>query len=239
MPGGTLMVTRADNLHKFIKLRLESLGFNNITVTGAEKDGLSMLIRELKPLIVLIEGKFYDCATPYKMAELHKEFPKQNFAVVSTERIPAKRAMYFVINGAKSYVNLWEGDEQFYQGMEVIRKGDEYISPEVQEAMDNSKGSLDSSRPLTQTQVEVVRLLANGFTGLEAAHVLGISERTIDTHKQAIFKSWVIRNENELIRMAGFLGIIDPQELNFFGDNCGPLVRPHKQKNKARLKQIA
>ena len=221
MIGGTLMVSRAVNLHGHIKKRLETLGFDGVTVSSAYEDGLNMLIREIKPRIILLGSQFYQCATPYKMVGLHKKFPKQYFAVVSVSDFPAERAVRFIINGAKSYVALWEGADQFYNGLNQIQKGREYISPEVERHIEKLKNYPDSSKMVTETQIEIIRLLANGFKGIEIADVMGISERTVDTHKTNIYAALNVRNENEVIRMALFLGLIQSDELNFYGDTCG------------------
>ncbi|MCL2478301.1 MAG: response regulator transcription factor [Treponema sp.] len=225
------MVSRADLLHGHIRKRLEALGFDDVTVTGAALDGLSMLIDELKPRVVLMGSMFYLCATPYMMADLHKQFPKQNFAAISVTSFPAERAKDFIINGARSYVNLWEGPEQFYEGLENIREGREYISPEVQRHMDGLKTFPEPSKELTAVQTEITRFLANGFKGREIADVMGISERTVDTHKTNIFAALKARNETELIRMALFLGIIKPDELNLYGDNWAANHKPRKKAN--------
>ena len=111
MAGGTLIVSRAVKLYPFITKKFTEMSFNNITVTGVEKDGLDMLIREMKPRIVFMGCKFYQSETPFMMASLHKTFPKLNIAVVCTTDFPDDLAMYFIINGARSYVNLLEGDE--------------------------------------------------------------------------------------------------------------------------------
>ena len=82
---------------------------------------------------------------------------------------------------------------------------------------------------LTDRQVEVIRLIANGFTGVEIANVLYTSKNTIDNYKSDIYAALNVRNENEVIRVAIFLGIIKPEELNFYGGNY--VLRPKPAKN--------
>ena len=218
MTGATLVVCRAENLFGCIKRQLEKIGFENVIVSGVEKDGLNMLIDELKPRVVLIDCKFYQCSTPYMVADLHKRFPDLYIAAVSVTDFPAGLAVYFIINGAKSYVNLFEGVEQFYEGLEAVRQGRRYISPEVQRLLERMKTYPDRSKKLTKRQVEIVKLSANGFTGREIADVLNISESTVVTQKRNIYASLCVRNSNEVIRAAIALGIINPEELEFFGN---------------------
>jgi len=219
MTGGTLMASRAVNLHGHIKKRLETLGFDNVTVTAAEKDGLNSLIRELRPKLVLMGSRFYQCCTPFMMADLHKQFPKLNIAGISVCEFPDDLAMYFIINGAKSYVNFWDGPEQFYKGLDEIRKGHEFVSQNVQRRIDMRTYYPTATGKLTNRQIDIIRLIANGFTASEIADTLHMSVRSVESRKKETYTALNVRNENEVIRIALYMGIINADELDFFADD--------------------
>jgi len=126
------------------------------------------------------------------------------------------RAADFIFSGVRSYVNVLEGFEEFHRGLQEVRKGNVYISPEVQRKMEHKKSCRFTAEQLTPKHVEIIRLLGNGYTTIEAAENLGISKRTVDTHKSDIYSILNVRNENELIRFALSQGIIHLEELNFF-----------------------
>ena len=234
MTGGTLVVSKAVKLYPDIKKLFSEWGFNDVTVTGKANDGLSMLIRELKPRIVFIGCKFYDCSTPYMVADLHKQFPKLYIAAISTDDFPDELAMYFIINGARSYVSLWDGSEQFFKGLQEIRQGRDYVSPGTQECIDKRDVTPKPSGGLTARQTEIVRLVANGYTGAEISGVLKISEGTVDNSKSEIYTALNVRNENEVIRVAIYLQIINPQELIFFGRNYVLKPKPKIMRNEKK-----
>ena len=236
--AGTLIVSRAIYLFPFIKKQAEVFGYDNVTVTTVEKDGLNMLINEMKPRIVLISAMFYQCCTHFMLADLHKQFPKQNIAVVSMNDYPADRAMYCIANGAKSYVSIWEGEEQFYKGLKEIREGHNYVSPEVQRRIEMRSYEPNPTGTLSGRQIEIIRLVSNGFTGAEIGDVLHISERSVDNRKSEIYTILNVRNENEVIRVAIWLGIIKPEELNFFGRNYELKPLPEKQIEKSKGKRV-
>jgi hypothetical protein len=123
MTGSTLIVSREVNLHAEIKKMFEGLGFRNVTVTAAEKDGLNMLIDELKPGLVIVESGFYKSATPYMMALLKRRFRDLNIAAVSICDYPADLAMKFIANGINSFLSYLDGRDQFYRGLEKVRDG--------------------------------------------------------------------------------------------------------------------
>jgi glycine/serine hydroxymethyltransferase len=67
MAGGTLVISRAVNNHAHYKKRFEALGFHDVTLTALEKDALNSLIRELKPSLIMMGARFYQCCTPFLM----------------------------------------------------------------------------------------------------------------------------------------------------------------------------
>ena len=227
------MLSRAVNLHSVIKKRLESLGFEDVTVTNKDNDALYNIIRTTKPRILLIDCSFYHISTPFMVAILHKHFPKQYIAIISVEDFPVSRAMYFLINGAKAYVNLWEGVEQFYSGLNEVRQRHEFISTEVKEQLNKIGYYPETKNKLTDRQVEILRLSANGYTGAEIAEELHISEATVNNSKSDIYKALVVRNEVEAVRVALYLHIIEQDELHFYGRNYS-LRKGYGSKNNGR-----
>ena len=219
MIGGTLLVSRAVKLHTRHKKRLEELGFKNVSVTSAERDGLNFVINELKPKLLIIGSGFYKCATPYMMSLLHKQHKKLNIAAVSIHDYPADLGMKFIINGINSYVNYYDGSDCFYEGLDNLRQGEKYISPSVQERIDIRQTLPSPADELSERELEVLRLLCNGFTSTEVAAELCISNRTVDFHKAELFNNLGARNESELIRIALYLGIVKIDELDFYGRN--------------------
>jgi DNA-binding CsgD family transcriptional regulator len=207
-----------------------------LEVSGEERDSLNNLIDDIKPWLVLVGSGFYKCCTPFMMGELLKTFPNLNIAAVSVLcKIPDDLAMWFIINGVRSYINLYEGYEEFLKGLNKVRDGKDYIAPSVSGCMERRKEIPEPASRLTPRQIEVVRLLCNGFTSFEIAGVLNISRRTVDTHKTELYTNLNVRNENELIRAAQALGIISPDELNFYG---GKYELNPKPENKPKIRGI-
>jgi DNA-binding NarL/FixJ family response regulator len=219
MTGGTLALSRHVNLHSHYKTRLEALGFRNVTVTAADRDALNRLIDELKPRLVLIDCMFYQCSTPFMIGRLLKQYPGLHIAVVSAAPYPAGLAARFIANG------FTDGPEQFYEGLERVRDGKTFVSRSVQERIEASVEYPKAARDLTGRQTEVVRLLCNGFTTDEIAGTLHVSTSTVNNHKSEISYNLNVRNENELIRAALHLGIINWDELHFFGGDYGPMPK--------------
>lgn len=62
---------------------------------------------------------------------------------------------------------------------------------------------------LTKRQVEVAMLLGEGKTTSEVAEILFISEKTVESHRQIIYRKTVTRNPAELTRWVIRQGLIE------------------------------
>jgi DNA-binding NarL/FixJ family response regulator len=218
MTKGTLALSREINLHAHFKMWLETLGFRDVTVSAVDRDALNRLIEELKPRRVLISCDYYQCSTPFMIKRLLKQFPGLNIVAVSIAPYPTRLAMRFINNGAKSCVYLTDGVEQFRKGLECVRDGREFISYSVQKTI---RAQYDCPKPageLTEREIEIARLLCNGYTNKRIAENLHISIRTVTSHKSNMYRKLDVENAKELIRVVLYLGIIKQDELCFYGN---------------------
>jgi DNA-binding NarL/FixJ family response regulator len=230
--GGTLMVSRSVNNQSHYKMKLEELGFPDVTVTALESDALDFLIRDLQPDLLMMAARFYERSTPFMMGRLKRRFPKIKMAALSLENYPPEIAMWFSFNGIKSYDTAFDGFEQFYEGLEIIRKGRDYISPSVQERIDLRDVKPEPADDYTARQEEVMHLICGGWKDEEIAHNLHISRRTVDTHKTEIFTMLNVRNATELIGVALKLGIVKLDEIVFYPRDLIVNPKPPKEKKK-------
>jgi len=228
MKGGTLVASKRTNFHSRFKMRLEQLGFSDVTITSAEKDGLDMMIREAKPKLLIIGSSFYECCSPFIIAGLHERFPKLNIASISLTDYPKELAMSFIVNGVKSYVNYWDGHEEFYKALETIKNGNEYIPNDLKKRLINFNGCLKTNGYVTDRQVEIMRLICNGWQGSEIGNVLQICKNTVDNSKTAIYKALGVRNEKEMIIKALKLKFFSLDEILFYPPNYEFLSLPNK-----------
>jgi DNA-binding NarL/FixJ family response regulator len=214
--GGTLIASREIKNHAHFKNRFEALGFPNVSITSADKDGLNFIIQDKKPELIIMGARFYQCCTPYMMGELIKRFPKINMAAVCIGEYPADLAMYFIMNGVKGYVNTFDGIDDFYTGLDVIRAGKEYIPNSVQERIDMRKHNYPMpAHTLPPKLVEVTRCICNGFNKYEIGDTLQLSVRTVANYREEIYRSLNVRNGEELYCAALTLGIVTQEELVF------------------------
>jgi DNA-binding NarL/FixJ family response regulator len=208
MPGGILIVSRAKNLFSYYKKSLEDAGFRDVEITGEEKDSLNMVINEKKPRLLLVGSGFYHAATPLMMGQLLKLFPKLNIAAVSLGEFPAEIAVWFIWHGVKSYLDFWEGDKEFYKGLEEVRNGEQYISPNVQRLLDLFPAWPDVEDKATKRHLEVLVLLCKGYLIQEIGSLLHISRNCVNAHLKHMYRIFHVRNREEMVSMAWELELV-------------------------------
>jgi two-component system, NarL family, response regulator NreC len=98
-------------------------------------------------------------------------------------------------------------DSELTEAIRLAARGEEYVSPRVAERLQVLRHSLAGGE-LSVREVEVLRLIALGHTSVEVARKLGISPRTVETHRAHIHTKLVVRTRAELVRYALRRGLL-------------------------------
>jgi DNA-binding NarL/FixJ family response regulator len=98
--------------------------------------------------------------------------------------------------------------EEFIRAIQTVAKGETYITPLLAGDLISSLMTVGPSRaapremPLSERHREVLQLLAEGKTMKESAALMGISTRTVESHKYAIMRLLGVQTTAALIRYA-------------------------------------
>jgi DNA-binding NarL/FixJ family response regulator len=121
--------------------------------------------------------------------------------------------------GASGYLLKNAGREELLTAIRTVAKGDSYFSHKVsatllqaitrqqeKQSPDEKKGLADS--PLSEREIEVLRLIAQEYSNGEIADKLFISIRTVDTHRRNLLEKLQVKNTVGLVKYAIEKGII-------------------------------
>ncbi|HKE19434.1 MAG TPA: response regulator transcription factor [Kofleriaceae bacterium] len=108
---------------------------------------------------------------------------------------------------------LWKGADvaELLEAIRTVEGGGRYVSPQVAAGLNG--GALGAERPasldsLSKRELEVMCFLATGMTNREIAEQLGISVKTIDTHRGHLLKKLQLRNNSDITRFAIRHGLV-------------------------------
>lgn len=122
--------------------------------------------------------------------------------------------------GAHGYILKSDLTECLVKAVKDVAEGKRFLTPKVSEIVLNGflkkKGELPrDERPSARTtprEVQIIRLLADGKANKEIAAQLGITVRTVETHRAKVMQKLGMHSLVDLIRYALGHGIVPAQE---------------------------
>lgn len=91
--------------------------------------------------------------------------------------------------------------------MEQVRKGEQWIDPEIADRTAHAKERASLAPSLTPRERELIQLVRQGMRNREIAQQLGVTEGTVKVYMHAIFDKVGVDNRTELaMRAAELLG---------------------------------
>jgi DNA-binding NarL/FixJ family response regulator len=183
-------------------------GIEVIAETGDGGEALR-LIKELRPDIVLLEiaitgGSGFDV-----LEQTVKEFPDV-LVIVLTVREAHEYAIRALRGGAAGYLPKSAQSPELKAAMETVRRGQIYLPAGISKSqLEYGKGTtgLDLPTKLSPRQRDVLALIAEGYTTKRIALDLGISVKTVETHRAQLMHRLNIHSVAGLVRYAIKMGL--------------------------------
>lgn len=115
--------------------------------------------------------------------------------------------------GGSGYVLKHSADTELMQAIRAVASGEAYLYPSATrlllEAYKQGGHSLPGGEaPLSEREVEVLRLTAEGFSNSEIGRQLFLSPKTVDTYRQRIMEKLGLHHRTELVRYALATGLL-------------------------------
>ena len=114
--------------------------------------------------------------------------------------------------GAVAYMPKGSGPEELGNAIAKIREGSVYMPPQVMnlvaEYLQRTGGRPAAAPTLTARQREILKLIAEGQSTKEIAYQLGVSVKTVETHRAQLMERLEIRDIAGLVRYALRTGLI-------------------------------
>jgi DNA-binding NarL/FixJ family response regulator len=112
--------------------------------------------------------------------------------------------------GARGFLHKDSSGEEIVAAIRAVAGGARYLGPGIAAAVNNAgvRGGGRTGEDLTATEREIVRLVAEGKSSAEAATLLGLSARTVETYRSRLMAKLQLEDMAGLIRFAIRNGIV-------------------------------
>lgn len=212
-----LRVVLADD-HLLVRAGLRKLleSMPNLQVVGEADDGLAALalVEQLKPDLVLMDIAMPKLNGLEATIRLLKAWPTIRVLILSMHQ-NEEYVRQALRHGAVGYLLKDAAPMELDRAIEAIRRDETYLSPAVTKGVltdyvQRLRGDEPPAGQLTPRQREVLQLVAEGLSTKEIARRLGLSVKTVETHRSQLMKQLDIHEVAGLVRYALRAGLISP-----------------------------
>lgn len=203
--------------HALFRLGVKSAimnGHTDIGIVGEADSGTALfrLLETTTPDIILLDILLPDMNGTVIARRLRKEYPAIKILAISAENT-AKTVQEMLEIGIEGFISKRQGGvDEIVEAIRTIMNGYEYfghdIAAIIYKIYVSKKQTADVTPEFTDREREVIGLCRDGLLSKQIAERLCISSRTVDNHKNNIFRKLGINNTMEMVQYALKHGII-------------------------------
>jgi two-component system response regulator DegU len=176
-----------------------------ITVVGEASSGGEALekIEELRPDVVLLDMELQDISGVEVVKKIARGGARPGILGLSSYDDREYISQLFSL-GASGYLIKDEVPEAIIEAVRGVARGDtgwvsRKVAVRLSQILQDDPGD---ARELTPREMDVLRLVVEGKTNAEVGLALGISEKTVEKHLDAIFRKMGVASRVEAAVMA-------------------------------------
>jgi DNA-binding NarL/FixJ family response regulator len=183
----------------------------DLTVCGEAQDEREArsAIRELEPDIVIVDISLSQGDGLELVRDVHAQRPRLPMLVLSMhdEAIYAERLL---AAGASGYIMKQAASDQLLVALRRVLSGETYLSPALASTLharrgqpsSTSCGTADPIRRLSNRELQVLSLIGRGQSSREVAESLGVSVKTVESHRQSLKRKLNLSTNAQLLQYA-------------------------------------
>jgi DNA-binding NarL/FixJ family response regulator len=195
-------------LREGIRRGLEGAGE---TVVGEASNGEEAveLARTTQPDVVLMDLSMPVVDGIAATKRITDEMPETK-VVVLTMHDDASRTRAAIAAGAVEYLTKGTSFTEVLETIRAVANGETVLSPQLAISMLRAaQEAVEHADLLSDRQVEILQKIANGYGTKQVARELGITQKTVHNHLNAIYRRLDTQSLTQAVLSAVRLGIID------------------------------
>lgn len=196
--------------------------------SATNRQELYRLLRDEPGYLLITDPATFDYRGTDSLKILKELFPKVEIMLL-TNTFEASDLLAYIQLGIRNFSLKTGNRGALLSALAAATSGASYFAPELSALQQEiGLGNPENSRSvtpvpprenapatrhlLTESEMEIVRLIASGLTTKEIATRRFLSFHTVNTHRKNIFRKLQVKSISELVMMAVKAGWIDPIE---------------------------
>lgn len=206
----TIRIVLADD-HTVVRSGLQLLLDNEpdfeVVAQASDIDNARRYVRGHHPRVLVLDLNMGGELSIESIPLIREESPDTQIVVLTMQTEPAF-AREALAAGALGYVLKDAAEHELVEAVRNAAAGESYLNPRLgaRIAAEPPPGAPDD---LSDREVEVLTLIARGFTNTEIAEQLYLSVRTVETHRSHIQQKLRLTTRSELVGYALERGLVN------------------------------
>lgn len=186
-------------------------------IAGEARNGrqaLELAIR-LRPAVAVVDLSLPEITGVETIRQIRAQIPETEVCVFSMHE-DELFVRDSITAGARAYVLKSEPAARLLDAVDALSRGEPYFSPRVASlvlkalVLTQTDGGRPYADPLTEREREVAQLLVEGLGSRAVANRLGITPKTVDTHRSSIMRKLGMTSMADLVRYAIRHRLVEP-----------------------------
>jgi two-component system response regulator NreC len=171
------------------------------------------LVAESQPDIVVLDLSMPDLDGIAVTRQLKALYPDMAVLVLTLHEDEAL-LREAIRSGADGYILKRAAEAELISAIQIVMRGDMYVDPSMLRGLLEKKtrqadSTQETVESLTPREIDVLRLIAQGYTNRQIGEELTISVRTVEGHRANLSGKLGLRSRVDLVRYAREHGFIE------------------------------
>jgi DNA-binding NarL/FixJ family response regulator len=213
-PAQVLIADSQYLITESLKLLLQDDGHFVVSKVVTERNDLIENLKLNNTSVLIIDPSLVDIAGFSELKEIKGNFPNLKLLII-TNSVTRKELHEFNTIGINNIILKTEGKEEIIEALNASLNGKKHYSNDLLDLLfepNEKKFVGEETGQLTNSELDIVRLIAEGLTTKEIAARKFISFHTVISHRKNIFRKLGVTSISELIMYsikAGWINTIE------------------------------
>jgi two-component system response regulator NreC len=177
------------------------------------------LVREAKPDVVILDITMAEGGGLSAISEILKTHPSVRILMLTMHEEPAY-VRTALAAGASGYVLKRSVDADLLSAIRAVHKGRTYVDSEMASSLiqhavpDRAREDSGPAEVLSERELQVLKLVAEGFSSREIAEQILVGVKTVETYRGRFAEKLGLKSRADIVRYALDVGLLSPDKFS-------------------------